>query len=48
MTATAVAYKRKLIEMALPLEANLASVHEKSIEYGQPSALHSGGPASLW
>lgn len=35
------AYKKKLIEVALPLEAiNRASVREKSITHGHPSALH--------
>ncbi len=34
-------YKRKLIEVALPLEAiNVASAHEKSIRHGHPSTLH--------
>ena len=34
-------YKKKLIEVALPLEAiNLASVREKSIRHGHPSTLH--------
>jgi len=33
--------KRKLIEVALPLEAiNLASAREKSIRHGHPSTLH--------
>jgi putative DNA methylase len=33
--------RRKLIEVALPLEAiNEASVHEKSIRHGHPSTLH--------
>jgi putative DNA methylase len=33
--------RRKLIEVALPLEAiNLASAREKSIRYGHPSTLH--------
>src|SRR5215213_872982 len=33
--------KKKLIEVALPLEAiNKASVREKSIRYGHPSTLH--------
>jgi putative DNA methylase len=33
--------KRKLIEVALPLEAiNVASAHEKSIRHGHPSTLH--------
>lgn len=35
------AYKKKLIEVALPLEAiNAASVREKSIRHGHPSTLH--------
>ena len=35
------AYKRKLIEVALPLDAiNEASVREKSIRHGHPSTLH--------
>ena len=34
-------YKKKLIEVALPLEAiNVASGREKSIRYGHPSTLH--------
>jgi putative DNA methylase len=34
-------YKKKLIEVALPLEAiNVASVREKSIRHGHPSTLH--------
>src|SRR5438552_18907646 len=34
-------YRRKLIEVALPLEAiNRASAHEKSIRHGHPSMLH--------
>ena len=34
-------YKKKLIEVALPLEAiNAASSHEKSIRHGHPSTLH--------
>jgi putative DNA methylase len=34
-------YKKKLIEVALPLEAiNLASSREKSIRHGHPSTLH--------
>src|SRR5437870_193927 len=34
-------YKKKLIEVALPLEAiNKASAREKSIRHGHPSALH--------
>jgi putative DNA methylase len=34
-------YKKKLIEVALPLEAiNKASAREKSIRYGHPSTLH--------
>ena len=35
------AYKKKLIEVAIPLEAiNVASVREKSIRHGHPSTLH--------
>ena len=35
------AFRRKLIEVALPLEAiNAASVREKSIRHGHPSTLH--------
>src|SRR5690348_9287912 len=35
------AYRKKLIEVALPLEAiNLASAREKSIRHGHPGALH--------
>lgn len=34
-------YRKKLIEVALPLEAiNRASAHEKSIRHGHPSTLH--------
>lgn len=34
-------YNRKLIEVALPLEAiNVASAREKSIRHGHPSTLH--------
>ena len=34
-------YKKKLIEVALPLEAiNMASAREKSIRHGHPSTLH--------
>lgn len=34
-------YKKKLIEVAIPLEAiNLASAREKSIRHGHPSTLH--------
>ena len=34
-------YKKKLIEVALPLEAiNAASIREKSIRHGHPSTLH--------
>jgi putative DNA methylase len=36
-----VKYKKKLIEVALPLEAiNKASIREKSIRHGHPSTLH--------
>src|SRR6266511_1702832 len=35
------AYRKKLIEVALPLEAiNVASAREKSIRHGHPSTLH--------
>ena len=35
------AHKKKLIEVALPLEAiNVASAREKSIRHGHPSTLH--------
>ena len=35
------AYKKKLIEVAMPLEAiNAASAREKSIRHGHPSTLH--------
>ena len=34
-------YKKKLIEVAIPLEAiNAASAHEKHIHSGHPSTLH--------
>ena len=34
-------YKKKLIEVALPLDAiNAASAREKSIRHGHPSTLH--------
>ena len=34
-------YKKKLIEVALPLDAiNVASAREKSIRHGHPSTLH--------
>ena len=34
-------YKKKLIEVAIPLEAiNAASAREKSIRHGHPSTLH--------
>ena len=40
-TATAMNYRKKLIEVALPLEAiNKASAREKSIRHGHPSTLH--------
>jgi putative DNA methylase len=40
--------RRKLIEVALPLEAiNAASAREKSIRHGHPSTLHLwGAPAA--
>lgn len=35
------AYRKKLIEVALPLEAiNVESAREKSIRHGHPSTLH--------
>ena len=38
---TTTSYKKKLIEVAMPLEAiNKASVREKSIHVGHPSTLH--------
>ena len=41
MSSTPTPYKRKLIEVALPLEAiNVASAREKSIRHGHPSTLH--------
>ncbi|MFH1924286.1 MAG: DUF1156 domain-containing protein [Planctomycetota bacterium] len=40
-TEPPVAYRKKLIEVALPLEAiNKASAREKSIRHGHPSTLH--------
>ena len=40
-------YRKKLIEVALPLEAiNKASAREKSIRHGHPSTLHFGGPVN--
>jgi putative DNA methylase len=34
-------YKKKLIEVALPLDAiNIASAHEKALRHGHPSTLH--------
>ncbi|MEC8487256.1 MAG: DUF1156 domain-containing protein, partial [Actinomycetota bacterium] len=40
MTETA-PYRKKLIEVGLPLEAiNAASTREKSIRHGHPSTLH--------
>jgi putative DNA methylase len=34
-------YRKKLIEVSLPLEAiNVASAREKSIRHGHPSTLH--------
>jgi len=36
-------YKKKLIEVALPLDAiNAESSREKSIRHGHPSTVHSG------
>lgn len=41
MTATGVVARKKLIEVALPLEAiNKAAAREKSIRHGHPSTLH--------
>ena len=40
-TLSAAAVTKKLIEVALPLEAiNIASAHEKSIRHGHPSTLY--------
>jgi putative DNA methylase len=42
------AYKKKLIEVALPLEAiNKESAREKSIRHGRPSHCISGGQGGL-
>jgi len=36
-----VTYRKKLIEVALPLDAiNTESAHEKSVRHGHPSTLH--------
>ena len=41
MTDASVKVRKKLIEVALPLEAiNVASAREKSIRHGHPSTLH--------
>src|SRR5438270_10492786 len=41
MTMPTPTYRKKLIEVALPLEAiNVASAREKSIRHGHPSTLH--------
>jgi len=41
VTEPTVRTRRKLIEVALPLEAiNVASAREKSIRHGHPSTLH--------
>lgn len=41
MTTRTAPYKKKLIEVAIPLEAiNAASAREKSIRHGHPSTLH--------
>ena len=46
LTAT---YKKKLIEVALPLEAiNKESAREKSIRHGHPRPCISGGRVVLW
>ncbi|MDB4650760.1 DUF1156 domain-containing protein, partial [Pirellulaceae bacterium] len=38
---TKTTYRKKMIEVALPLEAiNVASAREKSIRHGHPSTLH--------
>ena len=38
---TTTTYRKKMIEVALPLEAiNIASAREKSIRHGHPSTLH--------
>ncbi|MDR0433597.1 MAG: DUF1156 domain-containing protein [Gracilibacteraceae bacterium] len=42
-------YKKKLIEVALPLEAiNAESAREKSIRHGHPSTLHLWWASGLW
>ncbi len=42
-------YRKKLIEVALPLKAiNEASVREKSIRHGHPLHYTSGGHAAHW
>ena len=41
MSVPPVVNRKKLIEVALPLEAvNVASAREKSIRHGHPSTLH--------
>ena len=41
LTITMTHTKKKLIEVALPLDAiNVASAREKSIRHGHPSTLH--------
>ena len=43
------AYRKKLIEVALPLEEiNVASAREKSIRHGHPSTLHTCGGDGRW
>ena len=43
------AYRKKLIEVALPLEAiNIASAREKSIRHGHPARCICGGRAGPW
>ncbi len=42
---TGTSYKKKLIEVAIPLEAiNKAAVREKSIRHGHPSTFHPAFP----
>jgi len=42
-------YKKKLIEVALPLKAiNEASAREKSIRHGHPSTLHLWWAGDPW
>ena len=42
-------YQKKLIEVALPLEAiNVASAREKSIRHGHPRRCICGGRGGRW